>query len=134
MTQPNYTAPPPSQNPGYQMGLTSDQLVGLLAQQLLNAKPSELTFPDGSRYKGEVQNGKPHGVGALTWPNGDVYTGTFGADGKISNGKLIHPDGGYAEGEFHNGQLWNGYHRYAGGSGWQYQNGQNVGYCGCTIV
>lgn len=40
----------------------------------------EITLPDGSKYIGELKDGKPHGQGVVIHPNGAQYTGNF-ADG-----------------------------------------------------
>jgi len=34
---------------------------------------AEIRLEDGKTYKGEMKNGKPHGLGTLIWPNGDIY-------------------------------------------------------------
>ena len=41
-----------------------------------------LTFPDGSTYEGEWDNGFMNGKGTFTWANGDQKTGIW------INGKL----------------------------------------------
>jgi hypothetical protein len=37
----------------------------------------EINLADGSKYKGSIVNGKMHGSGTYTWPNGDQYVGDF---------------------------------------------------------
>lgn len=32
-------------------------------------------FPTGEYYVGEVEDGMPHGLGVMTWPDGDRYEG-----------------------------------------------------------
>jgi hypothetical protein len=68
-----------------------------------------LVILDGSlRYEGTVRNGKMHGEGALTFPDGRVYAGEF-ARGKIEGeGTYTYPDGRSYVGEFRNGMR-NGY-------------------------
>jgi hypothetical protein len=39
--------------------------------------PEEITFADGSSYKGPTLNGKMHGEGVLTWKTGSTYKGGF---------------------------------------------------------
>ena len=41
----------------------------------------KLTYPDGKVYEGNFSGGKPHGKGKITYPDGEVYEGDF-ADGK----------------------------------------------------
>ena len=49
----------------------------------------EINLFDGSKYKGSIINGKMHGFGTYTWPNGDQYIGDF-AENRVSNGWFIH--------------------------------------------
>ena len=35
------------------------------------------TYADGTKYVGEYKNGKRHGQGTKTWPDGTVEKGTF---------------------------------------------------------
>ena len=36
-----------------------------------------VTFPDGSRYKGDIDMGVPHGFGKLIYTDGSVYSGEW---------------------------------------------------------
>ena len=36
-----------------------------------------ITFPDGSRYKGDMVEGEPSGEGASRYPNGEIYEGAW---------------------------------------------------------
>jgi hypothetical protein len=56
-------------------------------------------FADGGSYKGEWQEGMPHGQGTSISPNGDRYTGEF-CDG-LPNG---HGDHQFANGERYVGE------------------------------
>lgn len=47
----------------------------------------EISFADGSTYIGGVVNGKMHGSGTYTWPNGDQYVGEF-TDNRATGGWL----------------------------------------------
>ena len=84
-----------------------------------------------SKYKGEVENGKPNGLGTMTYPDGRKYWGEF-KDGKLNgqgtrttsygekyegewkdglpNGKgtMTWSDGEKYVGEFKGGNFWNG--------------------------
>ena len=65
---------------------------------------SRITLPDGSRYKGELRDGKPHGQGVMTTPDGERQEGEF-RDGKLHGQGVITSDSVVAEGEFRNGEL-----------------------------
>ena len=38
---------------------------------------TRLTYPDGSSYEGEMQDGAPHGIGRRVYSNGSWYAGEF---------------------------------------------------------
>ena len=78
-----------------------------------NGKPNGLgimTFPDGRKYVGEYKNGKKHGLGTLSYVIGErlgeKYVGEF-KDGKMWNIKKYNRDQKYV-GEYKNGLVWNG--------------------------
>ena len=55
-------------------------------------------------YRGECKEGIPHGVGTVTFNNGDEYRGTF-ADGVIEGeGKLTAADGSVYSGDWQDGK------------------------------
>jgi hypothetical protein len=54
----------------------------------MTAKRKEkITLTDGAEYIGEVKNGKPHGRGIFTSPDGSVYEGNFKEDWSYVKGK-----------------------------------------------
>ena len=74
-----------------------------------NGKPNGLgimTYPDGSKYLGEYKDGKKHGQGTFTFPSGFKYVGEF-KDGEMWNVTKHNKDGKYV-GEFKDGEIWNG--------------------------
>ena len=74
-----------------------------------NGKPNGLgimTFPDGRKYVGEWKNGEKHGHGTFTFPSGYKYVGEYKV-GKMWNVKKYNKDGKYV-GEYKNGEVWNG--------------------------
>jgi hypothetical protein len=85
------------------------------------------TYADGRNYQGAYEDGMQQGQGELKWPNGKAYTGLFEKD-EVKVGKLIHPNGSYAEGSFKEGRLWDGilYHLSPQGraSRTKYKNGK----------
>ncbi|WP_080760206.1 hypothetical protein [Pseudoalteromonas luteoviolacea] len=59
---------------------------------------------DGSKYKGQVHNGKPHGKGILQGA-GFRYEGEFKHGEMTGQGRLDNTDGSYFVGQFQNGKL-----------------------------
>ena len=49
-------------------------------------------------YKGEVENGKPNGLGVLTVPDGRKYEGELKKGKPNGQGTFTNPDGGKYEG------------------------------------
>ncbi len=47
---------------------------------------------------GEMKDGKKHGQGTFTYPNGDKYTGEFKSDLRDGKGVIIYSDGTKYEG------------------------------------
>ena len=59
-----------------------------------------VTFPNGAVYTGQWLNGKPDGHGKLVEPNGETYEGQF-VDGYVQGfGKFNFADGAIYEGEW----------------------------------
>lgn len=76
---------------------------------VLNQKPNGLgimTFPSGRRYLGEWNNGKREGHGTETFPNGVSYIGVFKND--FMWNVIKYDNEGKYLGEFKNGVVWNG--------------------------
>jgi hypothetical protein len=73
--------------------------------QVKDGKPNglgSLTYPDGSKYVGEYKDGKRHGQGTSTWSDGRKYVGEY-KDG-IPNGQGTHTFGkGDFEGDKYEG-------------------------------
>ncbi|MDX1693268.1 MAG: hypothetical protein R3208_05850 [Ketobacteraceae bacterium] len=63
-----------------------------------------LTYPDGSRYTGQLTNGKPGGEGKIQWSNGDSYQGEWRDAQPHGQGIKTFLDGSVYEGEFVRGQ------------------------------
>jgi serine/threonine protein kinase len=63
-----------------------------------------IDYPNGSRYDGELKNGKRHGIGVMIFANGNCYDGQF-CDGKRhGQGIFMYANGRRYEGEFRNGK------------------------------
>lgn len=91
----------------------------MLVSALLLARSPGLFFPfqagpqstvsatawESGSYTGEIQNGIPHGVGTITWPDGTTYTGEW-REGKMEGGgEITWPSGATYEGDWHQGMM-----------------------------
>ena len=65
----------------------------------------EVDYPNGSRYKGEWEDGKYHGQGVFTWLDGGRHEGEFEDGLPNGQGVSIQPDGNRYEGEFKDGNF-----------------------------
>ena len=61
-----------------------------------------ITYPDGSTYKGELENNKKNGKGVLNLSNGDVYTGHWKDDGIYGQGTYTKSNGDVFKGSWTN--------------------------------
>ena len=95
--------------------------------EVKNGKPNglgSLTYPDGSKYVGEYKDGKRHGQGTSTWSDGRKYVGEY-KDG-IPNGQGTHTfgkgdfKGDKYEGEYKDG-IPNGQGTYTSSNGEKYE-------------
>ena len=59
------------------------------------------------KYEGDVENGKPNGVGFLTSPNGGKYIGEWKDGFPNGQGTYTFPNGKKGLGEFRDGRPWN---------------------------
>ena len=60
------------------------------------------------KYKGDVENGKPNGLGFMIFPNGLKYVGEFKDGVPNGQGTMTFSDGEKFVGEFKGGKMWNG--------------------------
>ena len=76
------------------------------------------------KYKGDVKNGKPNGLGILTYLTGRKYVGSW-KDGKQNGqGTETYPNGGKYLGSWKGGLKWNGtYYDQNGNITGKYVNG-----------
>jgi len=56
-------------------------------------KDGYIRFPDGSRYKGGLSEGKPDGAGRIVYTDGTVYDGDWKQGTSHGYGVLELPDG-----------------------------------------
>lgn len=59
------------------------------------------TWPDGNIYEGSFIRDKKSGRGQHRYPDGQQYTGEFVDDMRQGRGKLLYPHGEMYEGDFH---------------------------------
>ena len=62
-----------------------------------------MTYADGSAYDGDFRDGVPHGLGTYRTATGDVLTGTF-LDGVLTDGEARYASGDRYEGAFLEGR------------------------------
>ena len=86
--------------------------IGEYVGEIRNGKPNGLgtiTFVDGAKYVGQLKDGKHDGQGTYTWPNGNQYIGKQYVgefkDGKQNGqGTLVYANGSKYVGEFRDGK------------------------------
>jgi hypothetical protein len=83
------------------------------------------TYADGSVYEGQWADGKPHGAGGLTRPNGVEDTDGPGERGEMRRALETVPDGSSYDGEFEND-------RRHGRGVWTLPDGGTYVVCDCV--
>ena len=81
-------------------------------------------------YKGDVENGKPNGLGVITFPDGSKFVGEHKDGGKNGQGIFTFSWGGKYVGEYKNGkQNGQGTETYPSGSKYvgEYKDGEQNG-------
>lgn len=80
-----------------------------------------LAYNDGSRYEGEIRNGRRHGWGIYIWPDGGRFVGQWSNDRRYGRGTRTWPNGHRYEGEWRDGRIsgqgtysWPNGERYSG--------------------
>ena len=66
---------------------------------------SSHTYSDGSKYKGEMKDGKRHGRGVFVRPDGMKYEGEWRNDKPGGQGTITSPDGKQRSGIWEDGKL-----------------------------
>jgi len=78
--------------------------------QVKDGKPNglgSLTYPDGSKYVGEFKDGKQHGQGTWTSTEGQKYVGEWKDGKKHGQGTETWSSGWKYVGEWREGKPWN---------------------------
>lgn len=68
---------------------------GLYAGEMKDGRPhgrGKFTYPDGHSYKGDWVDGKKHGSGIFTYPSGAYCVNQWEDDQPLEGGKMIYPD------------------------------------------
>jgi hypothetical protein len=60
----------------------------------------EVFLGGGRRYKGDLQEGKPHGCGKEIWPDGSLYEGMYHFGTRTGEGLFVWPDKSLYKGNF----------------------------------
>ena len=113
--------------------LTESDLVKIVKRVIVEQSISygPYTYPDGHKYVGRLENGKPNGEGVLNYTNGSKYMGSF-KDGKLNGyGTYTWDDTGEYVGDFKDDVI-NGYGTYTSNDGTkyvgEYKNNKMNGY------
>lgn len=77
-----------------------DQAPPPLASLLPASGGNEISFQDGARYVGDVQNGQPNGQGEIAYADGSRYTGQFRDGLRDGQGQMALTDGLIYDGAF----------------------------------
>jgi len=84
----------------------------------------DIAFYDGigSKYSGELLNGRPHGKGTYTFANGNIYEGDFMNGQFQGDGKMIFPGYGKFVAKYENGRAIGGHFYFEDGLEYQPQS------------
>jgi hypothetical protein len=86
-------------------------------------QPREVYYTDGSRYSGDIINGKRHGQGVYIWPKGHKYMGEWKYNKMHGQGIFVWPNGDKYVGEFRDNRASGGWlYKAHGRKIWGYQN------------
>ena len=70
------------------------------------AEDGTLTYPNGSKYAGQIKNDRRHGYGTYTYPDGSKYVGQW-KDSKYNGKGILYDASGneYQKGIFQNDEF-----------------------------
>lgn len=72
---------------------------------ILKEEKKALSFSDGSKYRGDLHNGKMEGKGYIQWPDGSSYKGDFTENRMDGRGILTWSNGDIYSGTFSDGKM-----------------------------
>ena len=106
--------------PGYVWKIIGDKEIQPKYQgEVENGKPNGLglmIYPNRRKYGGEWKNGEMHGQGTFTWADGTQYVGEHKDGKRNGQGTMTYSDGSKGIGEFREGRPWNITHRDKNGN------------------
>ena len=84
---------------------TADHYVEKTVNMSAKMDSRTYTYPDGTRYEGQLLNDKKHGRGIWIRPDGMKYDGEWEYDKPNGQGSLTSPDGKKRTGEWKDGKM-----------------------------
>jgi hypothetical protein len=87
-----------------------ENLDGKYKGEIENGKPNglgTLTYLNGTMFIGEYKDGREHGQGTVTWSNGDKYVGEWRNGKNHGKGTYTWHDGKKVIGDWRDNQPWN---------------------------
>lgn len=83
----------------------------------------EINYSDGSKYTGNIVNGRIHGLGIYIWPSGAKYIGEFKDNMKHGRGIYVWPNGDKYVGDYREDRASGGWlYKADGRKIWIYRN------------
>ena len=79
--------------------------VGTFSDDYPNGNGILENYENGTKYNGEILNGKKNGKGVLEFKDGTIYEGDFKNDAYEGMGVIKFPNNTKYEGEFHEGKI-----------------------------
>lgn len=78
----------------------SQDLKEVVEDQMDSVVREEVFIGNGRRYRGDLLDGKPHGVGKEIWPDGSSYEGMYHFGTRTGEGVFVWPDKSIYRGNF----------------------------------
>lgn len=98
----------------------SQDLKEIVEDQMDSVIREEVFIGEGRRYRGDLLDGKPHGVGKEVWPDGSSYEGMYHFGTRTGEGVFVWPDKSMYRGNFIDNEM-QGYGIFEWGNGNKYE-------------
>lgn len=98
----------------------SQYLKEVVEDQMDSVIREEVFIGEGRRYRGDLLDGKPHGVGKEVWPDGSSYEGMYHFGTRTGEGVFVWPDKSVYRGNFIDNEM-QGYGIFEWGNGNKYE-------------